>query len=207
MRASSRDRCRFAVVALSIALIFIAAPALALSAEYTVYENGTAYLAAVDLTETERYAFTEPGVLGERVPIRVSSVTLITDAGLPQSYNWTGASEITFPSGNYTVNFTGPLKDNHLVVLYDHIYQVRVILPEGYDVRNPLIGYVSPGANVSVRENQVVIAWNATRSIEARFYDPERESLLYLFGNFWVIIAVVLLMPFLLTMHRSRTKE
>lgn len=91
--------------------------------------------------------------------------------------------------------------------MYDRIYQARIILPEGYDVRNPLIGYVGPGANVSAQGNQVVIAWNATRAIEVRYYDPERESLLYLFGNFWVIIAVVLLMPFLLTMRRSKRLE
>lgn len=161
----------------------------------------------MDLTGTERYAFTEPGVLGERVPIRVSAVTLTSDTGFSQPFNWTGSSEITFPSGNYTVNYTAPLKDNHLVVMYDRIYQARIILPEGYDVRNPLIGYVGPGANVSAQGNQVVIAWNATRAIEVRYYDPERESLLYLFGNFWVIIAVVLLMPFLLTMRRSKRLE
>ncbi len=172
-----------------------------------MYGNGTAYQAAVDLAGSEKYAFTEPGMLGERVPIHVSSVTLTSETGALQSFNWSGSSEITFPSGNYTVNYTAPLRDNHLVVLYDRVYQARIVLPDGYDVRNPLIGYVSPGANVSKSGNKVIIAWNATRAIEVRYYDLERESLLYMFGNFWVIIAVVLLMPFMLTMRRSKILE
>jgi len=172
-----------------------------------VYGNGTAYQATVDLAGSKNYAFTEPGILGERVPIQVSAVTLTTETGASQSFNWSGSSEITFPSGNYTVNYTAPMRDNHLVIVYDRIYQARIVLPEGYDIRNPLLGYVSPGANVIEKGNQVIIAWNATRSIEVRYYDPERESLLYMFGNFWVIIAVVLLMPFLLTMRRTKRLE
>ena len=38
------------------------------------------------------------------------------------------------------------------------------------------------------------------RTFEIRFYDPWREKLLYLFGNFWIIIAIALLLPFLLIM-------
>jgi hypothetical protein len=41
-------------------------------------------------------------------------------------------------------------------------------------------------------------------SVDLRFYDENRETLLYLFGNFWIIIAVVLLLPFMITMRRDQ---
>jgi len=33
--------------------------------------------------------------------------------------------------------------------------------------------------------------------------EKEREDLLYLFANFWAVIAVVMLVPFLLTWRRG----
>jgi hypothetical protein len=43
-------------------------------------------------------------------------------------------------------------------------------------------------------------------SIDLRFYDKSREDLLYLFGNFWIVIAVVLLLPFVITMRRKQRR-
>jgi len=42
-----------------------------------------------------------------------------------------------------------------------------------------------------------------TTAVDLRFYDKNRETILYLFGNFWIIIAIVLLVPFFLTMRRT----
>ena len=50
---------------------------------------------------------------------------------------------------------------------------------------------------------QPLIQWNKTLSADLRFYDQERETLLYFFLQFMGIIAVVMLLPFLLTMRKN----
>ncbi|MCC7467564.1 MAG: hypothetical protein IT504_00050, partial [Burkholderiaceae bacterium] len=45
--------------------------------------------------------------------------------------------------------------------------------------------------------------WNSTKNAELRFYTENRVTLLTMFGQFWIIIAVVLLLPFLFTWKRK----
>ena len=81
---------------------------------------------------------------------------------------------------------------------------MSVNLPAELDVRNPLLASFSPGANVTrFADYTTLIKWMKIRTIEIRFYDPWREQLLYLFGNFWIIIAIALLLPFLIIMKKS----
>ncbi|MDO8872945.1 MAG: DUF5803 family protein [Methanoregula sp.] len=210
MRTPDRDRRRSALAALCAALVILLAaiPAAgALSADYRVFPNGTAYTASVEITDANRYEFAGVGFLGEKVAISVGNVNLSGNCS-PCQFNWSKdwgrPSAITFLPGNYTVSYVAPLKDNTLQAGYDNQYNVSVILPAELDVRNPLLASISPGANVTrFADNTTLIQWNKIRTFEIRFYDQWREQLLYLFGNFWIIIAIVLLLPFLLIMKRS----
>lgn len=153
----------------------------------------------MELTDAERYEFFETGVLGERVPLVVRDVVL-SGACNPCGFTWDRDSVITFPRGNYTLSFQGPVRQNHFMAAFESARHVTVILPEGLDVRNPALGMISAGGVVTARDDGgVSVTWNATRVAEVRFYDRGREDLLYIFANFWVIIAIVLLVPFLLT--------
>jgi len=115
-----------------------------------------------------------------------------------------GASSINFMRGNYTISFTAPLQDFHLQAMFDEPHNVSVAIPEGFDVRNLLLAGISPGGRVQAGpDNTTSVIWNRTANIDLRFYDKDRETLLYMFGNFWIIIAIVLLMPFILTMRRK----
>jgi len=62
--------------------------------------------------------FADTGLMGENIPIEVTNVTLVAENRTPVDFNWTkvwsAPSVITFPNGNYTVNYTAPLKDFHL---------------------------------------------------------------------------------------------
>jgi hypothetical protein len=79
-----------------------------------------------------------------------------------------------------------------------------VTLPPALSVKNPLLGMVSPGAAIiSLDDGSTIVQWNETRSFELRFYDEGREELLLFFGNFWIILAIVLLIPFLMTWRRK----
>lgn len=178
-------------------------PCLALNAEYRVFTNGTAYNASIDLVNADRFEFSDMGVLGERIPLKVSNIALSGNCS-PCTFNMSGAFAVTFKKGNYTIAYTAPLKDFHLQAVFEKPYTVYVSIPPEFDVRNPLIAGISPGATISSGyNNSTTVQWNQTTSLDLRFYDRNRENLLYLFGNFWLVIAIVLLVPFLLTIKRK----
>lgn len=176
------------------------------TARYSILPNGTAYEANISIENATGYDFFETGPLGERVPIQVTGVRL-TGPCDPCTFNRTGASNsaISFPKGNYQVYFQGPIRDYHLQGTFDRPYFVEVAVPGNYDLQNPLLGMISPGGTIIPVDNTSLVAqWNGTRSFELRFYDEGRESILYLFGNFWIIIAIVLLMPFVFSWMRKK---
>jgi hypothetical protein len=165
--------------------------------------NGTSSAAETQVQNADRYLFSEAGILGERVPVPATGVTLSGDCR-PCTFNWSGPGAITFPRGNYTISYHVPVQENHLSVMFDQPYRVAVTLPDSLEVSNPALGMVSPGAVVTrTADNRTIITWNSTRSMEIRFYDREREDLFYFFANFWILIAVVLLLPFVLTWRRK----
>ncbi|HVP94779.1 MAG TPA: DUF5803 family protein [Methanoregulaceae archaeon] len=178
-----------------------------MSAEYQVLPNGNAYYGTVQVERSTGYQFFETGPLGERIPVKVNNVSLSGNCA-PCTFNTSGDSAINYPEGNYTISYQGPLRDNHLITSYDSPYNVTVNLPAGLDVRNPFLGVISPGGEARLVDNTSVdIRWTGVRSIEVRFYDQPRESLLYLFGNFWLIIAFVLLTPYVLSMRRKKKEK
>lgn len=184
--------------------MLMAPPALGISAEYRITPNGTSYFASVQIQDQERFDFYETGLLGERVPTQVGGISLAGEC-IPCTFNWTMPAAITFPKGNYTLHYQGQLRENHLAAMFDRPYRVVMVLPEGFDVRNPALGVVSQGGEItSAAGNTTIVTWNSTRAAEIRFYDRQREELLAIFLNFWIIIAVVLLFPFLLTWRRKK---
>ncbi|MEN6517148.1 MAG: DUF5803 family protein [Methanospirillum sp.] len=199
MRAPHRDR-RGPLLAALCALLLIPVLAAALpAADYRIEENGTAYTATVELEQAEVYAFAEPGVLGEQVPARVSGIRLAAPNGTGVTYEDLGGSVISFPRGNYTISFAGEIKDSQLQQVYDRAYRANVTVPAVYNVTNPILGGYSQGANVTTLPGGATeLTWQSTREVRVRFYDSGRESLLWFFATTWVVVAIVLLFPFLL---------
>lgn len=182
----------------------MAPPALGVSAEYRIAPNGTGYFASVQIQDQERFEFYETGLLGERVPTQVGGISLAGECK-PCTFNWTVPSAVTFPKGNYTIHYQGQLRENHLAAIFDRPYRVVMVIPEEFNVRNPALGMVSEGGEIAYAPgNTTIVTWNSTRSAEIRFYDQQREDLLAIFLNFWIIIAVVLLLPFVLTWRKRR---
>lgn len=212
MRTPDRDRRRSAVtyICASVIVAFLVAGG-ALSdayptARYAIFPNGTAYEAEIFIGNATGYEFYEAGVLGERNPLKVTNVRVTGECD-PCTFNRTGPldSILTVPPGNHTIHFQGPIRDFHLQGTFDQLYLVEVALPDNYNLENPLLGMISPGGTI-IREGNTSrsVQWNGTRSFELRFYDTGREELLYLFGNFWIVIAVVLLMPFVFSWRKRR---
>ena len=101
-------------------------------------------------------------------------------------------------------HIVSPLHDNHLQASFKSPYQVNITLPQEFSVQNPLLAGISPGANITrYADNTTLIQWDRTMSVDLRFYDIGREALLYFFLQFMGILAVVMLLPFLLTMRKQ----
>ena len=165
--------------------------------------NGTAYNASVDVADADRFDFFDIGALGERIPQEAGDIQLIGNCS-PCLYNESGISSIAFARGNYTIVYTAPLRDYHLQIPFEHPYSVTISLPQEFDAKNPLLAGISPGGVIiEGGNNTTMVQWNRTMSVDLRFYDKNREALFYLFGNFWVVIAIVLLVPFLITVRRK----
>jgi hypothetical protein len=167
-----------------------------------VLPDGTAYEASVQVTGSE-HTFWTPGLMGERVPLQVEAIEVLGSSG-PVEFQESGRGAITFPAGNYTVNYRAPVRNNHIVAAFDTPYAITVSLPEGFDVRNPLIGMISSGGAISSGPNGTTeIAWDGITVAEVRFYSPEREILLGAFGTIWLAIAIVVLLPFVISRRRG----
>jgi hypothetical protein len=180
------------------------APVQGQSIEYRVLPNGTSYSGTVQVEKSTGFQFYETGAMGERLPVKVTNISLNGECD-PCTFNLSGDSGISYPEGNYTISYIGPVRENHIITSFEQPYNVSVVLPWGLDVRNQFLGVVSPGGQISAINNTSVnVNWTNVRSVELRFYDQGRESLLYMFANFWLVIAFVLLTPFLISMRRKR---
>jgi hypothetical protein len=180
----------------------------ALSADYSIFPNGTAYRAIIGINDTERYKFADMGSMGEDVPLPVGDVQL-TRGDQPVTFNWSrpwGApSSISYPKGNYTISFIAPLHDNNLKAVFLNPYNVSVTLPQNFSVQNPLLAGISNGANVTRNaDNSTTITWTKAYSFDIRFYSQSQQDLLIFFLQFMGILIIVLVgIPYALSMRKE----
>lgn len=197
MRAPDRDRRRYRIAALCLALILLSGAAAALSADYTVFPNGTAYTAAIEVTGVERYQFTEPGMLGEDVPMPVSAVSVGNGSGAV-AFTEEAYSAVSFPEkGNYTIRYTATIQDRFMQVAFHSPYNVTLYIPPEFDVRNPVLGSTLGGRIEDSPDGGTFVVWNSTRYFECRFYDSFQEKALVIFGTVWIAICLIFLIPFI----------
>lgn len=178
----------------------------ALKATFQISPGGATYSAAVEVAGAAGYAFWDSGPLGERIPRPVSNVSLRGACG-NCSFDWVDPFTMNFTPGNYTILYTGEILENHLQGTFGSPYHVSVILPQGLDVRDPILGMRSPGSEIAENTTTLAIEWNSTRSFELRFYTPERERLLLIFGLLWLVGLVLVLIPYLLSRRWGRERD
>ncbi|MDD1729746.1 MAG: DUF5803 family protein [Methanospirillum sp.] len=177
-------------------------PVAALQVTYQIGANGTDYHAEAVVNGTDRFEFVQSGMLGERIPLSVRNVTLFQN-GVNTTYTQERGG-ITFPKGNYSIIYDGVLSGNTFQSQLPEPGSVSIILPDRYKVDNPLLTSLQPGGSRTNRsENQTVITWDTTRYFDVRFYDANQENLLGIFAQFWLIIAVMLLLPFVFSRRRQ----
>ena len=183
-------------------LLLVVLPASALNVTYQISDDGSGYRAVASVNSTDRFDFGQSGMFGERVPLAVTNISLFQNGS---NVSFTQEREgIRFPVGNYSVWFEGKLSGNTFQTQFSEFGKVSVVIPEKYKVDNPLLTSIQPGgSNITSELNQTRIQWEKARSIDIRFYDSGQESLLSIFGQFWLIIAVMLLLPFLFSRGRQ----
>jgi hypothetical protein len=178
--------------------VICTAGATALNASFRVSPGGVAYSASVEVAEADGYSFWDYGPLGERIPRPVTNVSLHGACG-NCTFDWLDPFTMNFTVGNYTLLYSGEIMENHLQGIFESPYRVSVLLPQGLEVRDPILGMRSPGSEVTANASSITIEWNSTRSFELRFYTPERERLLLIFGVLWLVGLVLVLVPYLLS--------
>jgi hypothetical protein len=205
VHSSSRDRRGPALLALCLAIVICTIPAGAIEAEYWIAENASSYHAVFWLENASEYAWWDLGLLGERIPLAVHNITLYSsdEACDPCPFTPVPPNQINFDTGDYILSFDGVIHNNQLLVEFETSSTIRVHVPEELDVRNPLLGVVSPGGTIHDEPTGLLLSWNDTRMFECRLYDPFRETLLTTFLTFWAVVAVVLLFPFLMMRKRQ----
>ena len=185
------------IIACCLTALILILPSSGLDVSINLQEDGKTYLARVELNQTDRYEIVEPGMLGERIPLQVSNLTIS---------NGTTALSITpdrgtvlLPLGDYVITYEGQVSGNTLQLLFPSEGNVTVSLPHPYQVGNPLLTSIQPRGAETVHDNTTTrVSWEKVRSVELRYYDEQQELFLYIFGQFWLIIAVLLLIPFFL---------
>ncbi|MBN1167292.1 MAG: hypothetical protein JXA44_09220 [Methanospirillaceae archaeon] len=181
-----------------IIIACLAGPVFALTAGYHVSEDGTRYQALIEITDKDTYSFFDTGMLGERVPFEVSNLSLLYN-GEEAPFEKT-RDGIRFARGDYILSFDRTVPANQVQGHYDESYTSMVTLPSQFRIDNPLLTVISP-SSYSIEHhpnNTTTISWTDSRFFEVKYYSEEQLQALYAFAQFWLIIAIVLLLPYYL---------
>jgi len=196
---------RFLIAVLALLLCMLAVAPL-VSAENTnvtliITDDRTRYLATAIGYEMGRYAITEPGFLGETVAAEVANVTITSfdNPALVVAYT-EKRGEYQFPPGNYSISYDAPIIANGISLLFVDPVDITAIFPPGADLSNRMLATIHPmPSSLEIMPNNSTTAiWNNVRSMSIRFSDEHQVKLLWLFFQFLIIVAVIMLMPFFL---------
>jgi hypothetical protein len=180
------------------ALILCILPVAGITFSASVDEDGKGYSAVVLVNNTDRYELIQPGMVGERIPLETKNLTVRNETDILSLTPDRGI--LTFPRGNYSISYEAMVNANTMQFLFTEPANVTVSIPRPFMVTNPLLTSIQPsGSKLEEGNNTTNISWKQVRSVEIRYYDEGQEHLLYLFAQFWLIIAVVLLLPFFLS--------
>ncbi len=124
----------------------------------------------------------KPGFLGEEVALSVDNLTIQNESGVVE-FTQNGKT-VSFPSGNYTLNYSVKIENGLIYLRYAEPYNVSVYLPERFQTGHLILGAVGNGGVVSSSDNVSygsMVTFEETTIASLTFYDDVREPILYLF--------------------------
>ena len=199
MRSTNRNRPDHRSTALGLVilgiltvLLFAAAPAAAENtAYYTVAPNGSVVDADISFTGMDTFYLLMPGFLGEETELTgIKNLTLTNESGAvvtPKNNKGT----YTFPSGNYTLQYTAPIADSSLYLRYAAPFNVTVYLSDPYTTGNQILGKPSTGGIVTTDNTTTVVTYTDTKQASIPFYDKNRPLYLGIFIGAWLFIFII----------------
>lgn len=192
MRTTTRNRRNYrstalCAVSLLLAVLLLAAPAAANTADFTVAENGSVLFAEAKFSG-DSYLLVMPGLLGEDVAAdNIRDITLTAEDGtVVEPKNSKGT--LTFPEGNYTLTYSYPISGGFVYAKFPTPYDVTVTLPEPYATGHLILGTVSSGGVIEKADGKTVVTFNQTKAASLTFYEENREPILYAFLAGWLIV-------------------
>ncbi|MBE6506781.1 MAG: hypothetical protein E7Z72_02490 [Methanocorpusculum parvum] len=192
MRSPNRDRrnnrsTALCAVILLTALLLLAVPAAANTADFRVSENGSVLFAEARFSGSS-YLLVTPGILGEDVALEtVNNLVLVSvDGTVVEPKNTKGT--LTFPEGDYTLTYDVPISGGFIYAKFPEFYNVTVTLPEPYTTGHLILGTVSSGGVVAKEEGKTVVTFNQTKAASLTFYEDNREPILYAFLAGWLVV-------------------
>ena len=200
MRSPNRNRPNYrstalCAVSLALAVLLLAVPAAANTADFTVSENGSVLYAEAKFSGSS-YLLVMPGLLGEDVALEdVRNLTLTNENGtVVEPKNTKGT--LTFPEGNYTLTYSLPIAGGFVYAKFPTAYNVTVTLPKPYTTGHLILGTVSGGGVISADAEQTVVTFTQTKSVSLTFYEENREMILYAFLAGWLVVLALAYMRY-----------
>ena len=191
-RPNHRSTACCIVSILVILFALFVAPAAANSATYFISEDGTVLYANATLINQSEFLLMEPGFLGEDVAQTVDNLTIQNETGVIE-YEQDGTT-VSFPKGNYTLNYSVTIKSNQIYTKYSESYNVTIYLPEKFHTGHLILGTVGSGGVTSPSDNSSygsMVTFEDTNAASLTFYDETREPLLYIFLGVWAVVFLI----------------
>lgn len=198
MRPTNRDRPNHRSSACCIVSIFVvllalfAAPVAANSATYFVSDDGIVLTANATLTNQSTFLLMKPGFLGEEVALLVDNLTIQNESGIIEFTQ--DKTTVSFPVGNYTLNYSVKIENNFLYLRYAEPYNVSIYLPQNFQTGHLILGTVGSGGVISPSDNSsygLMITFENTKVASLTFYDDTRVPLLYIFLGIWGVAFLI----------------
>ncbi|MDO5846119.1 MAG: hypothetical protein Q4Q04_04250 [Methanocorpusculum sp.] len=186
-RPDHRSAAFRAVILLLLAAAFLAVPAAASTAAFTVSENGSILSVDAKLVNQDTYFLVMPGFLGEDAELtNVQNLTLKDENGTIVETKQT-KTKLTFPKGNYTLTYSTKIEGGLVYAKFPEPYNAIVHLPDPYTTGHLILGSAGSGA-VTPMDDGTVVTFKNTKAISMNFYDKGREPMLYWFIAGWLVV-------------------
>ncbi len=198
MCTANRDRPNHRSTACCIVSILVilfalfAVPAAANTATYFVSEDGSVLYANAALINQSEFLLMKPGFLGEDIALTVDNLTIQNETGVIE-YKQDGMT-VSFPKGNYTLNYSVKIENNQVYAKYPESYNVTIYLPEKFQTGHLILGTVGSGGVNSPSDNSSygsMVTFGDTKTASLTFYDDVREPLLYIFLGVWAVVFLI----------------
>ncbi len=200
MRTPNRNRpdhrsTAFSLIILGLAavLLLCTAPVSAENvAHYTVPANGSVVYANISFDNLSSYNLVAPGFFGDETALMgVTNLRLVNESGAAITPKVTNNGVYTFAKGNYTLQYTAPVRDGPLHFSYPAAFNVTVMLTNPQTTGHMILGKPSNGGVITYTDNATIVTFTGVNQATVPFYAEGRDLIIYIFAGVWLLVLAV----------------